>query len=55
MQLKLHNRSLTTGEINLLRILLDKINPKYSKLNISFPNCVITLDDGGMGSFSFFL
>lgn len=54
MQLKLHNRSLTTGEINLLRILLDKINPKYSKLNISFPNCVITLDDGGMGSFSFF-
>ena len=55
MQLKLHNRSLTTGEINLLRILLDKINPKYSKLNISFPNSVITLDDWRDGQLFFFL
>ena len=33
-----------------LRILLDKINPKYSKLSISFSKDVITLNDRGMGS-----
>lgn len=51
--MEFNQRSLTKDERNLIQLLLKNTNPKYSKLNIYFPNNVITLDDGGMGSFKF--
>ncbi|RRD39662.1 hypothetical protein EII29_06380 [Leptotrichia sp. OH3620_COT-345] len=52
--MKFYKRPLTDNEVNLLKILLDNLDFKYSKINISFPDNVITLDDGGMGSFLFY-
>lgn len=52
--MEFNKRSLTTDEKKLVQILLNNINFKYSQLNISFSDSVVTLDDGGMGSFKFF-
>lgn len=52
--MEFNKRLLTDNEINLIKILLNNINFKYSKMNISFPDSVITLDDGAMGSFLFY-
>ncbi|MBH5330210.1 hypothetical protein H9Q10_11100 [Eikenella sp. S3360] len=41
------------GETRLLHILLRRIRPQYAALPISFPERVASLEDGGMGSFSF--
>ncbi|OAM26753.1 MULTISPECIES: hypothetical protein [Eikenella] len=46
-------RPLSPGETRLLRLLLRRIRPQYATLPITFPERVIPLEDGGMGSFSF--
>lgn len=52
--MKRYKRPLTNDEANLIKILLANKKKQYAKLKISFSDSVISLDDGGMGSFLFF-
>ena len=49
----LNKRPLTSNEANLIKILLANKKAQYNKLKTSFSYSVISLDDGGMGSFLF--
>ncbi|VEJ21499.1 DUF6984 family protein [Neisseria animaloris] len=52
--MEFNKRPLTDDEANLLKILLANKKPQYAQLQTYFSDSVITLDDGGMGSFLFF-
>ncbi len=52
--MEFNKRPLTDGEANLLKILLANKKSQYLQLKTYFSNDIVTLDDGGMGSFLFF-
>ncbi|KPN70577.1 hypothetical protein [Neisseria sp. 83E34] len=48
-----HKRLLNESEKKLLNILRENIFPEYKSMKLSFPNYVLSLNDGKMGSIKF--